>query len=70
MIKLEVTPLTPDQFRVKHRLSRKEMVKMSGLKLETLKNYLAPPDSSRHSEPPESIQILFGLLDEKLTKMG
>lgn len=70
MIKVDVTPLTPEQFRVKHRLSRKEIVRLSGLKLETLKNYLAPPDSSRHSEPPESIQILFGLLDEKLTKMG
>ncbi len=71
MIKLDVTPLTPDEFRVRHpKLSRKEIVKLTGIKLETLKNYLSPTDSKRHIEPPEPIKILFGFLDRELNNLG
>lgn len=65
-----VTPIHPSEFRYKHRLSIKEMHKLSRIPHSTLQNYLANPDSTRYSRTPEPVQVLFGLLDERLSSGG
>lgn len=41
---------------------------ISGIPLETLRSYLSSDNSKRYRTPPESIMILFGMLETHIYK--
>jgi hypothetical protein len=63
---LEINSIHPKDFRYLNKLSLSEMHRLTGYPVETIKNWLAPEDSTKYSEPKEYVKRYLGLLHQAL----
>jgi hypothetical protein len=64
--KLDIEPIHPRQFKEIHKLSVYQLHRLSKYPEETLRHWLADPQSVRYHEPKEYVKHYFGLLHQVL----
>ena len=67
MLKLEIEPIHPREFKELHKLSVYQLHRLTKYPEETLKHWLAAPDSARYHEPKDFVKTYFGLLNQALS---
>ncbi|KYC42017.1 hypothetical protein WA1_18610 [Scytonema hofmannii PCC 7110] len=66
MTKLDIEPIHPRQFKELHGLSLYQLHRLTQYPQETIRNWLADPESERYVEPKVYVKRYFGLLHQSL----